>query len=203
MRPALLCLLSACSSAAVGELPPSSVRERLESPTRLLIAPGRSAGTILAKRWSSTGWQSALVALRVSSGELVATTAPDGAIVVTDFGVAFEPIELPLSTHAELSQVRLDLAASPPEATTTWQGDEAATATTRFALELAWSLEVEGSSVPLGSQPLAPVGVTLDVGRDGASVEAVIAVTGSGPIWTWADLVALAELDLSLAAATP
>lgn len=203
MRVAILIVLSACSSAAVGELSPSSVRDRLEGPTRLLLVPGRSAGTVDARRWSSSGWSSALVALRVTSGELVAATTSDGAIAISDFGVAFEPIELPLETNAQLSQVRLDLVESPPVAMTTWRGDDAATASTRFDLELAWSLTVEGSSAPLGSQRLAPVSVTLGLDGDGAAVDATIAVEALGTVWSWAELIALGDLQLALAATTP
>jgi len=179
-----------------------SLRERLAAPTRLLLAP-TSTGSIEARRWSADGWQAGTAELRITTGELVATTDRDGRLVVTDFGVGFAPIALPLGEAAALSQVRLDLVAPPEAATTTWSGDDAATAQTSFELILGWSLSVDGTSAPLGSQHLAPVTVALGFDGDGTSVDATLAVAAPGTIWSWAGIVELAELQLALAAATP
>ena len=69
----LLVVLSACSTD-LGDpptAPPASVRERLEEPTRLLVAAAESGGSITAERKVATGWDTGLVELGIENGELI------------------------------------------------------------------------------------------------------------------------------------
>jgi len=184
---------------------PMSLRDRLAAdPPRLMIAP-TSHGAITAQRWASDGWKQQRVDLVITDGDFVAATDAADRVVVRSFAVGFAPIEIPASvigTSAELTNVRLHLDAAPPSPTT-WTDDDDATATTAFDVSLTWSLEVRGSTTPLGPQTLEALPGKLVLASDGETVTGTLAIEAAGDVWTWADLVKLSDLSLALDAATP
>lgn len=208
MRTLMLFFLATagCASSAVpgAPPPPSSVRDRLASPTRLLIAPATSTGSITARRYTPDGWQTGTTVLAIDNGELDATVAGDGSLVATAFAVSPEPIAIPASVFgqpAELTDVRLSLAGEPAFVTS-WTDDDHATATATVDLDLAWSLAVGDSVTPLGTQHLTKLPVEVTLAGDGEHVTATISVHGEGTLWSWADLLELSGLELELSAST-
>jgi hypothetical protein len=199
MRIALVSLV-ACTSSTLTEVPDGTVRQRLEAPTRVVLAPNQSTGSVEAQRWAGDGWHAGTAPLQLTSGELEVSTDPDGHIVVSDFSVGFAPIALPLG-GAALSQVRLELV-PPAIANTAWLGDDEATARVLLDLELAWSLTVDGNSAPLGDQHLPPISVALVFDGSGTAVDTSMALAAPGTFWSWAGLLELADLRLSLAGST-
>ena len=199
-----LCLVSACSTAPTGAEPaqPSSVRERLATATRLLVAPGASTGAITVGHYSDGAWRSSRVALPIESGELVASADPaSGGIVVARFGLGLAPLALPIHDDTQLTHVRLTLGAATP-AETTWQGEDAATARASLRLTLSWSLTVASGTSPLSDQQFPAVPIELALAGDGEMVDGTLTVAAPGKLWSWADLVELDDLSLTLAAAT-
>jgi hypothetical protein len=201
-------LVAACAaSAPPSDNPPASVRERLETePTRLLMSSADSAGTITAELRDHTGWQSGLVDLQVSDGELVVSADASGALTVERFGLGLEPIAIPDSVFgnpAEMKNVRLALAEPAPIAAPVWSSDDdAVTASASVSLTLTWALAVDGSTIPLGSPSLPPVPVDLSLTGDGTIVHGEVRVQQQGELWSWADLVKLENLSLVLSAST-
>jgi len=178
----LLVILSACSTTPLGEPVPDSVHARLAAPTRLLVAPAASRGAITVGHYVDGAWQRTRV-------------------VVTELGLGFAPLALPTANATQLTHVRLALDA-PATATTTWRDADSARATTSLALALSWELTVDGASSPLSDQAFPAVPLALALDGDGASVAGALTIDAPGKLWSWASLVELDDLSLTLSAAT-
>lgn len=209
MRASLALVLlatGACATSSVPEGEPAahSVRERLQQPTRLYIAPGTSTGEIMASRYTHDGWVSGTTSLTVDSGELHAVVDNDGKLALTGLEIGVDDITIPQDVFgkpASLTNVKVTM----PYASlgnVTWQNENDATLTLTLALDLDWDLAVNGAVSPLGTQHLPPVTVTTELTGDGQHVDASLALDATGELWSWAGLFKLTELKLDLAAAT-
>lgn len=184
---------------------PGSMRDRLESEARLLVASGDSAGAVTAQLRIGEGWDSGLVDLKPAGGELVASAVRGGALRLTALTLELETIAIPASVighEAELSRPKLRLTA-PASVAATWSGEDSAEAEAALPLELSWTLSVDGVGLPLGAPSLPPLPVKIQLSGDGARISAEIRVHVAGELWSWADLIKLSDLDLVLAAGTP
>ena len=196
-------LVVACTSTAPTE--PVSMRDRLTAETHLFVTPGDSAGAITAQLWTTTGWEDGVVDLQLAGGELVTHAAPGGAIALTSVEFELQTIEIPatLTGHAaSLTRPRLELTA-PATAAATWTGDDSADVEVDLALQLSWSLTVDGVGVQVGAPHLPPLPVKLALSGDGARVSADLRIHVAGELWDWANLVKLSDLVLVLGADTP
>ncbi len=181
---------------------PSSLRERLETaPTRMLLAPAASFGSVSVGHYVDGAWQTSRVTLPLDSGAVTTTLDETGRVVITELELGFKTIALPIAQDATLTQVRLDLGA-PITTETTWNDENDAAATASLPLALAWTLTVDGTATPLGDQKLPALPVQLELGGDGAKVDGTVLVTAPGKLWSWADLVELDDLSLTLQAAS-
>jgi hypothetical protein len=205
MRPGLLLFLALSTACADGVIEPATVRDRLESSdAQLIITAAESTGSITALRRSSGAWVAGTVDFTVKRGELVARADARGAISIEHLAVDLDPIAIPKSVfgyEAQLTDVHLQ-AERPVGVVTQWSGDDEARATAQVELALSWSLSIKGKTEPLGDVKLPPVPIELVLTGDGASVHAEVRVTSKGMFWSWADLVKLEDLSLTLAAAT-
>lgn len=206
MRAALLLtfVLGCNSEPSTGNPEPMSLQQRLATPTRLMVSQ-TSHGAVTAQRWSSSGWMQGRIDLTITDGDLVASADGQGNVVVSAFDLGVGTIEIPASvvgTSAELTNVRLHLDAAPP-APTTWADDDHASATTAFDVTLTWALMVNGSATMLGPQKLMDLPGKLVLGTDGVTVDGTLDVEAAGDVWSWADIVKLSDLSLSLGAETP
>ena len=197
----LLVILSACSTTPLGEPVPDSVHARLAAPTRLLVAPAASRGAITVGHYVDGAWQRTRVALPIETGAITATLDARDRLVVTELGLGFAPLALPTANATPLTHVRLALDA-PATATTTWRDADSARATTSLALALSWELTVDGASSPLSDQAFPAVPLALALDGDGASVAGALTIDAPGKLWSWASLVELDDLSLTLSAAT-
>ncbi|HEY0251003.1 MAG TPA: hypothetical protein VGC41_05725, partial [Kofleriaceae bacterium] len=178
---------------------------RLGSPsTRLFISGEGSTGKLTAERKASDGtWISGDSALTIANGELFAK-ADDQTMTAATFDLAIDTITLPetiFGKPASLDNVRVVLA-KPASGAVTWTTADSATATLPMQLDLSWAITVDGNSTQLGAQhfPEFPLDVTLTGAGD--HVDASFALHATGMLWSWAGLVQLTELDLTLAGAT-
>ena len=85
---------------------------------------------------------------------------------------------------------------------TTWTSDDDATVTLTLELDLDWSIAVNGSQTPLGTQHLPPVPVDVMLTGAGDHIDASIGLHASGELWNWAGLLELTGLELALSAET-
>ena len=201
----LFVVLLACTSVPGSGPAPASLRERLATETHLFVAASDSAGAITARRKTDTGWNDQRVALALDSGELVASAARDGNLMLSMFELGFRPVTIPASVlghEAELTNLHVRLVA-PTAATAIWSGDDRASATATLDLQLSWWLGVDGVGLPLGMPRLPPVALTLTLSDDGSGAAAELGVTAAGALWSWAQLVELSDFGLSLVARTP
>jgi hypothetical protein len=184
---------------------PDSVRDRLESETtELAITTADSTGSITAQRRTGDGWVAGAVDLTVQSGQLVATADSHGSILIQHLEVALGPIEIPKSVlgyEAQLTNIHLQ-ASKPAGVVTTWTGDDEAHATAQVELELSWSLTIDGKTSPLGAPKVPAVPIEFVFTGDVTAVRVAAHALSTGMFWSWADLVKLEDLKLSLNAAT-
>jgi hypothetical protein len=196
-------LLAACTSTAPGE--PASMRERLAAETHLFVTNGDRAGAITAQLRTADGWEDGVVDLRLAGGELVTRAAPGGAIALTSVQLELQTIEIPATVtghEASLTRPRLELMA-PATAAATWTGDDSAELEVALALQLSWTLTVDGVGVQVGAPHLPLLPVKLELTGDGAQVTADLRIHAAGELWAWANLVKLSDLELVLGADTP
>lgn len=183
----------------------ASVRERLErAPTRLLVAREASAGSLMAERRASGGWSGAVVDLAVTSGELIAE-ATAREVTLSAFSLALDDIAVPASvfgTAATLTDVRVTLAA-PVTAPATWTGDDDVEVATSLALDLSWSISVDGGAIGLGAPHLPALPVELSLSGAGGSVHAELRALAPGAVWSWANLVRFTDLTLVVSSEAP
>ena len=199
-------LLAACASNPPAGSPSyDSVRARLAAePTRMWMAASNSAGSITASHYTSDGWQTGMVALAISNGELDAHADASGKLAITALEIDLGTIDIPPTVFGKPAQMRdVKLAMSgAPDVTTTWSDSDDATATAMVALDLSWTLAVNNGTTPLGTQSLAPMPVDVTLTGTGDQVDATIAIQKTGDLWSWADLVKLGDLTLTLDAAS-
>lgn len=206
MRALALTLVAACTTPSTPPVQPAfaSVHDRLAAePTRLFISGQGSTGSLDAKRYTSDGWVAGTSTINISSGELFVKVTGD-QLTAQMFDLSLDPIELPDSLFgkpAQLTDVRVTLATAA-SATATWMGSDDATATIPLKLDLGWSLSVNGGVSQLGAQhlPVIPLDVMLTGGGD--HVDATLGLRGDGTLWSWAGLIELSQLELSLDGAT-
>lgn len=194
--------VAACTSTPEGPAAPTTVRAQLAQPTRLLVPATPAAGTITARRYTHDGWQTGTIDVAIANGELVASADATGQLALATFSVNAEPIDVPadvFGTPAQLRDVRLVLTAKPAAATT-WTDDDNATATAMLALDLTWTLAVNGHATPLGAQLLPPIPVDVALTGTGGRVDATVDLHGAGELWSWAGLLELTDLQLALTA---
>ena len=199
-------LFAACAATPTDSPSPdfTSVKARLEQqPTRLFIGGAGSSGSLVAQRYTSDGWVAGTATIAISSGELVASMAGDQLQAKT-FDVSLDPIDVPESVFGKPAQLRdvkitLDAATS---AAATWTDDNNATTTLALKLDLTWSIAIDNGVSQLGTQhlPVIPLDITLTGAGD--HVDGALGLHGTGDLWSWAGLVELSQLDLSLASAT-
>jgi hypothetical protein len=197
---------AACTSAApTGTETFDSVRDRLATnPTRLYIGADGSSGTITAKRWTSDGWVEGQTPVTISSGELRASVDRTGTLKLEAFEVGVAPIDIPeevFKKPAQLKDVRVKLTTAT-SGQTNWSSDDDATVTLTLALDLDWSIAVNATQTPLGTQHLPPVPVDVTLTGAGDHIDASIGLHASGELWDWAGLLKLTGLELALSAET-
>ena len=160
-------------------------------PTRFSIAPADSHGTAGARRWTREGWLAGELPIVVESGELSATIG-DGSLDVSNLDVRVAPIAIPDDLFGRPAQLT-DVALSLREPATGDIPDADGTACVSLAIDLAWSISIDGGTVPLGVIHLPPLDATITLGG-----ERRIEAAATGTLWSWAGLLELTSLELAL-----
>ena len=208
MRYGLFVLLvtSACNpdlaDPTSGPKPPASVRERLEDRTRLLVAASQSGGAITAQHHVSGGvWEGGPAALQIANGELIVSSDAPDALTLDGLQVSFDTLQIPAgvfgSQDAKLTNVRFDLK-NELRAPAEWVSEDEVHLQASLDITLSWDLVLDGSVAPLGSPKLPLVPVEIVLTGDGEHVDAALTAHAPGELWTWASLVRLSDLQLSL-----
>lgn len=182
---------------------PTSVRERLEDRTRLLVSRDASTGSITAEKKNGETWDTGTIPLPFENGELEVSSDANDALTIESLQINFDDIPLPESLFggrpATLTGVRVELS-EDVRATATWANDNDVALVAELPLELHWAITIGGAATELGSPkfPKVPIGIRL-VG-DGARVDASLSAYVEGELWTWAGLIKLRELELGVEA---
>ena len=169
-----------------------------------MVASSQSTGSVTARRYSHDGWQAGEVTLAIDNGELDVTADAGGQLAASRLSINLEPIDIPESVFgkpAQMTNVRLSLA-DTPHCSTTWRDADDADASAIVRFDLDWSLSVNGSGTPLGTQHLSAIPLDVMLTGAGDHVDATIAVHATGEVWSWADLFQLTALSLQLDAST-
>lgn len=196
--PLLLLAAPGCPDADLA----ASVRTRLSVTTELLLEPSASSGNVLASHYTTSGWQGGSGTISIASGSLDVETDASGDLEIGALTIAAQPITLPdtvFGVSATLQDVSLALA-SPTLLPAQWSDDDGASASASLPMTLQWSIDVDGVPIQLGSPQLPPLPTTITLSGSGDVVDATVSVAASGTLWSWADLLQLDGLDLSLAA---
>ena len=201
--PFLVCCASSAPADRVTTF--DSVRDRLANePTRLLAEAAGSTGTLTASRYGMDGWQPGTAAFSIANGDLVATADAAGQLGLIELGATVDPIEIPQDVFgkpARLQDLRVRLA-SQATAMTTWTDADDATATALIDVDVSWSIALGDTVLPLATQHLQDLPAEVSITGGGDHVDATLSLHASGELWSWAGLVKLTDLQLTLATAT-
>jgi hypothetical protein len=182
-----------------------SVRDRLsDGPTRLVVGADGSSGELTARRRTSDGWVEGVTPITIASGDFSAKVNDKGALTLDKLVLQFAPIDIPEEVFhkpAQLHDVKLTLT-SAATADAQWASADDATATMTLALDFDWTILINGSKTPLGTQHLPPVMADVALTGAGDHVDASLSLRASGELWNWAGLLEMTELELSLTAGT-
>lgn len=159
-----------------------------------------------AQHYTHDGWAAGMTPLTIANGELSAAPDEAGQLKLGSFELHVDPIEIPPSvfgTAAQLKDVQLTLDGDPTAQHATWIDDDDATVTAMINLDLSGAISVGGgSALGLGTVHLPPMVVDLLFTGSGEHVNAIASLHAIGALWSWAGLLELTELRLSIAAAT-
>lgn len=184
--------------------PPASIRDVLAADgATLTIAADPDAGTITARQWRGH-WEAGSLTIQTDGGGLALSVDRHDQLTLEELEVALAPIALPdavFGQPARLTDLTLALATDGATAMTTWDGPNAAHASLTTTLRLSWSLDTGGRVTPLGPVTLRGLPVELAVAGEPTRVTAELALHADGRFWSWAGLIELHDLALTLAAA--
>jgi hypothetical protein len=184
---------------------PRSTRDALATPRVFAVSTTDSTASLHAELDRGSTTVSADVSLAVTGGGF--TVGVDGPLLEVDgLAVAVGEIALPVEifpTPLTLTGVHVHLAA-PLALVASWDADdEIATMSGRGGLRLDWSLRVDGVVYPLGSQTMEDLAFAVAVWRDDGQLRLDMNVAARGVMWTWADIIALGDLDVHLTGRAP
>lgn len=203
----LLASMAACTPDMLDPnddvLAPTSVRERLEDRTRLLISRDASTGSITAQRKSGGEWETGTVDLPFETGEMEVSSDASDAITIESLQINFDDIALPPSLfagrEASLTNVRLELE-DDVRASATWANDDDVATIVELPLVLHWSIAIGGAPTELGSPRLPNVPIGLRLVGDADHVDATLSAYVEGELWDWAGILKLSALELDIEA---
>jgi hypothetical protein len=209
MRIGLLLLLAstaACNTDALGpnddgQPAPTSVRERLDDRTRLLVSNDASTGSVTAEKKNGAEWDVGMIDLPFENGEIEMSSDANDALTIESMQIHFADIPLPESLfggrEATLTGLRIELEDSV-RASATWANDDDVALVTELPLQLHWSITLNGSATELGSPHLPKVGVGIRLVGDADHVNASLSAYAPGELWSWAGVIKLSELQLDV-----
>lgn len=189
-----------CTSAAVGG-PPVHTRDVLATPQAFTMVPASTTVELDASVDRGSSRETSHVIVPVTGGG--AEVAADGdQLALRDLTIDLAPVDIPASIFsggARLTELHLRLAAPATTANATWSDDdERGGGDVAVALELAWSIELDGKIYPLAPQRIDGIQLGLAVDRDGDRIVFDAGAIASGVRWSWADLVFFGDLTLTL-----
>jgi hypothetical protein len=128
--------------------------------------------------------------------------APD-TLALETLDVILAPIAIPRgvlgASTAELRDIRVRLTTGQAFAAT-WASDDAVSGAAELAIELQWTLVLDGTPIPLGSPRLPPIPMSIALARDGDAAIAELHLAVPGALWAWAGVIELRGLGLALVA---
>ena len=198
-----LLFLLGCGDDLVVQPAAETLREHLATETALVVSPPDSSGGLTAERRTTTGWEAGFVELELAGGDVAVLAEPSGTLLVQELAIDLAPIEIPSSVigrGAALTDVHLELVA-PTRVPATWVTDDEGRAGAPLQLELSWSLAIDGTTSPIGSPRLPPIPVELWL-TGGDEIQAEIRIEVMGVLWSWAELVRIEDLLLTLEASS-
>jgi len=206
LLPALLLAVVPAMACGDNDQPgaPLTTRDLLADAPFFFVANAESTATLHAELDRGSTTEATDVTLAVTLGQV--TVAADADRLVTDgLTLAFGDVALPVAifpSQLVLTGIHVHLA-TPLDLPATWRDDdEQVTTSGPGELRLDWKVRVDGAVHDLGSQTLSNLGFTVITTHDGERLRTALQVNAHGVMWTWADVVALGDLDLDMVAYT-
>lgn len=203
----VLALTAACNNDLIGpadDAPaPTSMRERLEDRTRLVVSADASTGMVTAEKKSGSEWEMGTIPLPFETGEIELSSDAANALTIESVQINFADIPLPDSLFggnaATLTGVRIELE-DAVRAEATWANDNDVALVVETPLVLHWAITINGAATELGSPQLPKVPIGLRLVGDANHVDASLSAYAPGELWTWAGILKLSELQLGVEA---
>ncbi|MCE9573306.1 MAG: hypothetical protein K8W52_09125 [Deltaproteobacteria bacterium] len=165
------------------------------------MIPSQTRLEISARVDQGAGADAARVTVPSVGGAIRVRSAED-QLVIEALGVDLAPIDVPPTVIAGgLRLTGLHLALAAPVAThdLMWStDDDAALASVALELDLDWAIDTGRGAYPLTRQRLGPIAAVVAIGREGDAVTLDLDAWAPGPAWSWAGIVGLDDLSLSL-----
>ena len=201
-RTPLLLVLALTACEGDGDDRPSNMHDHLTSARTFEVAAAESTATLHAELQRGDKVEAADVSLTVAGGRFT-VHAVDDHLRIDGLTLGFDDVALPVSLfpgELVLTDLHVHLAA-PLVVPARWSHDgELGIGLGPGTLRLDWSLAVDGAIYPLSSQAMADLDFTVVAADVAERATFGLGLTADGVMWTWADLVALGDLDLDIIA---
>jgi hypothetical protein len=181
--------------------PPSTSRGHLAQPRTFTVAPGGSA-TFTAKRLLGEDIIKS-VTLPVLGGDLVVQAQSDGRLVVhgmsLDFGDIYLDPDIVPPEGLDVMDIKLGL--ERWIADTRWSADlSSAEGSADSELKLDWALKATEGVLPLATQRIEAVPLTIDIVPAAGKLTATLAGTRAGAFFLWTGIIELSDLSFAVEA---
>jgi hypothetical protein len=159
----------------------------------------------LDARWNlGSEWTQGSVELTVERGHIALSADDLGTVEVAEIEIELGDVTIQsdlLSSDIQLTDVSVHQNKARQCDVNDWSPNhETCTAWLSTSLVLDWSLVTTTGVVPLGAQELIDIPMQMDLSRGARGIEADLQVEGQGALWTWANVIELHGLQLSISA---
>lgn len=200
-------ILSAAAAAgcvtegSLREPAPDTPRAIVETGAVLRVIPAQTRLEVSARVDQGAGAEAARVTVP-SVGGVIRVRGADDQLAIEALGLDLVPIEVPSTVIAgglRLTGVHLALVAPAVTRDLMWSvDDDAALGSVALELDLDWAIDTGRGAYPLARQRLGPIAAVVAIGREGEAVTLDLDAWAPGPAWSWAGIVGVDDLSLSL-----
>jgi hypothetical protein len=194
-----------CASTPSVEGPVDSARELLATPRTFAVVPSDTMVQLDATYDRGPSKEHARVTIPVMAGQVLVVADGDD-LVLGGLSIDLAAVALPttiVQRGVELSDIHLRLAEPVRTRDSAWRdGDDGFGGDVTIALDLDWSIRIQGTAYPLAPQRLDGIDAGLMIGRDGATLTFDAGAIAPGVRWSWADLVLFGDFTIAVHAAT-
>ena len=166
-----------------------------------MLAPDRTSVQVEASVDDGAVQDAARVTLPATAGT-AAVRADGDQLRLDDLAIDLADVELPAAiapAGTRLTDLHLRLVAPVTTADADWSADDGEVGGDAvIGLELDWSIEIGGQTLPLAPQRLVGIQLGVMISPDGSALALDAGAIAAGTRWSWAGIVSFGDATIAL-----